>query len=432
MSNRSVLRIQKELLDIQKDPEHQFHIWYNEENITHVHALIVGPPQTPYCLGYFDFVFNMSDEYPQAPPKVTAMTTALGRTRFNPNIYANGKVCLSILGTWEARKAGEKWSAAHGILSILISIQSLLSDKPYHNEPGQEDEKSVVLIENYNKKIMHETLRVSLCDRMEEYLGWAVPKDSKRDSKPLKRNFCNCRAQSPFIDVSKRMFIMYYDIYMNTVESEKAKVVDGTAFQLARFEMGSNCMDGSYQYTSIKSRLEAIQTALLAESAEWISESPVWLKNETTTASNLRSQFDQIVASKDFDGSILLELEDDNPFCWTVTVIGMPMTQYDGGMFRAQIHFHDDFPEIAPRIRFSCHVFHPQITQDGIPYIRVQKPEDLRQYLEALKRLFWEDPLADPTTHLNPKAAGLYWGDKEARRDYNRSARRCAQRSVEY
>ena len=43
-------------------------------------------------------------------------------------------MCLSILGTWRG-DAGEQWSSAHGISSVLISIQSLLSDKPYHNEP---------------------------------------------------------------------------------------------------------------------------------------------------------------------------------------------------------------------------------------------------------------------------------------------------------
>ncbi|KND02287.1 hypothetical protein, variant [Spizellomyces punctatus DAOM BR117] len=376
----------------------------------------------------------MGEDYPQGPPKVTAMTTGFGRVRFNPNIYSNGKVCLSILGTWEARKAGEKWSAAHGILSVLISIQSLLSDKPFHNEPGHEHETDETVIEEYNQKIKHETLRVSLCDRLEEYLGWTTSNDSNRreGSKSIKRSFCNCQSQSPFIDIVKRMFLMYYDIYLDVVDVESTKVRDGTAFKLARFEFGNNLMDGHYQYSSIRTRLEAIQKALLAETTQWIRESRQWLTSETTTASNLRSQFDQITASREYDGSILLELEEDNPFSWSVTIIGMPMTQFDGGMFRAQIVFHDSFPEVAPRIRFVCEMFHPQVTRDGVPYYRVQRPEDVRQYLDALKKLVSEEPLADPTTHLNPKAAMLYWGTKEQRRDYNRNARRAAQRSAEY
>lgn len=62
------------------------------------------------------------------------MTTSNGTVRFNPNIYKNGKVCLSILGTWN----GPSWSCAHTLSTVLLSIQSLLNDKPFHNEPGFE------------------------------------------------------------------------------------------------------------------------------------------------------------------------------------------------------------------------------------------------------------------------------------------------------
>lgn len=40
-------------------------------------------------------------------------------------------VC-SILGTWE----GPRWTPVHSISSVLLSIQSLMNEKPYHNEPG--------------------------------------------------------------------------------------------------------------------------------------------------------------------------------------------------------------------------------------------------------------------------------------------------------
>ena len=29
--------------------------------------------------------------------------------RFNPNLYADGKVCLSLLGTWHGGDSSEKW-----------------------------------------------------------------------------------------------------------------------------------------------------------------------------------------------------------------------------------------------------------------------------------------------------------------------------------
>ncbi len=47
-----------------------------------------------------EFDVKMPKEYPIKSPQVRAITTNSGRTRFNPNIYNEGKVCLSILGTW--------------------------------------------------------------------------------------------------------------------------------------------------------------------------------------------------------------------------------------------------------------------------------------------------------------------------------------------
>lgn len=36
--------------------------------------------------------------------------------RFNPNLYADGKVCLSLLGTWHGGDATEKWDPQHSNL----------------------------------------------------------------------------------------------------------------------------------------------------------------------------------------------------------------------------------------------------------------------------------------------------------------------------
>ena len=55
--------------------------------------------------------------------------------RFGPNLYACGKVCLSLLGTWE----GPKWNPKKSSLfQVLVSIQSLMlgSEHPFFLEPG--------------------------------------------------------------------------------------------------------------------------------------------------------------------------------------------------------------------------------------------------------------------------------------------------------
>lgn len=111
-------------------------------DIRSVRALVIGPPTSPYEYGFFEFSVKFTSDYPSKPPKVDARTTNGGRCRFNPNIYAAGKVCLSILGTWHGEKPGEEWSSAQGLESILWSIQSLMSNNPYENEPGYENAKT--------------------------------------------------------------------------------------------------------------------------------------------------------------------------------------------------------------------------------------------------------------------------------------------------
>ena len=61
-------------------------------------------------------------------------------TRFNPNLYADGKVCLSLLGTWHGGDSSEKWNATHSnLLQVVVSIQGLiLIPEPIYNEPGYE------------------------------------------------------------------------------------------------------------------------------------------------------------------------------------------------------------------------------------------------------------------------------------------------------
>ena len=48
--------------------------------------------------------------------QVQFRTTGNGSVRFNPNLYQDGKVCLSLLGTWEGAQ-GEQWN--HETSTIL-------------------------------------------------------------------------------------------------------------------------------------------------------------------------------------------------------------------------------------------------------------------------------------------------------------------------
>jgi hypothetical protein len=70
---------------------------------------------------------------------INLQTTGNQTVRFNPNLYHDGKVCLSILNTWHGRPE-ERWNGqTSSFLQVLVSIQSLiLVSEPYFNEPGYE------------------------------------------------------------------------------------------------------------------------------------------------------------------------------------------------------------------------------------------------------------------------------------------------------
>lgn len=62
-----------------------------------------------------------------------------GGLRINPNLYNCGKVCLSLLGTWNGTN-DENWIVGKStMLQVLVSIQALiLNSRPFFNEPGYE------------------------------------------------------------------------------------------------------------------------------------------------------------------------------------------------------------------------------------------------------------------------------------------------------
>lgn len=106
---------------------------YEDDRIDKGFALIEGPENTPYegCLLLFSFQFPY--DYPFSPPRVLFLTTDR-KTRFHPNLYVDGKVCLSILGTY----SGPTWSGTQSLSTVLLSILALLDNNPLTHEPAFE------------------------------------------------------------------------------------------------------------------------------------------------------------------------------------------------------------------------------------------------------------------------------------------------------
>ena len=159
MSNRVHKRIfNVDIKNFTKDnlEENGIYIHFDEVDITNAKILIIGPEDTPYENGYYMFRVKFTDEYPYKPPKVEFLSNS--KVRIHPNLYTNGKVCLSILGTW----AGPSWTSVMDINSVAKSIQSIMCNKAIQNEPGFTDENGdlckiydrIIWFENYRSYII--------------------------------------------------------------------------------------------------------------------------------------------------------------------------------------------------------------------------------------------------------------------------------------
>jgi ubiquitin-conjugating enzyme E2 Z len=168
------LAVRRITLDIKKAMEltDSGLFWYQDEaDITHGWAVVCGIEGTPYDGGAFCFEVRFPDNYPFEPPSFTYLTND-GRTRFNPNLYKGGKVCLSLLNTWQ----GEPWSGVQSLGSILQCIQTaVLTEQPLQNEPAYSKMSIHADMPVYNRMIHHATLETAILGQLTKPPPYLVP-----------------------------------------------------------------------------------------------------------------------------------------------------------------------------------------------------------------------------------------------------------------
>jgi len=153
--NRSIKRIMLDVKDILSSPIDNIY-YIPDDTVSNIgYAMIIGPNNTPYDNGYYFFEFKYPDNYPFSPPTVTFKTYD-GRTRFNPNLYINGYVCLSVLNTWP----GDKWSSCQSIRSILLCLSTLFNENPLYNEPGIYKNHPDII--PYNRIIFYRNIQIAI------------------------------------------------------------------------------------------------------------------------------------------------------------------------------------------------------------------------------------------------------------------------------
>ena len=99
-------------------------------------VLIVGPRNTPYELAPFVMDFHFCADFPKVPPDAFFHSWTGGVGRINPNLYEDGKICLSLLGTWPGDESNESWSPTKSsMLQVIVSLMGLvLVKEPYYSK----------------------------------------------------------------------------------------------------------------------------------------------------------------------------------------------------------------------------------------------------------------------------------------------------------
>mmetsp|Transcript_147519 Transcript_147519/g.473915 ORF Transcript_147519/g.473915 Transcript_147519/m.473915 type:complete len:169 (-) Transcript_147519:129-635(-) len=124
----------------------------------------------------------------------------------------------------------------------------------------------------------------------------------------------------------------------------------------------------------------------------------------------------------------------DDFFNWCAIVLGPPSTPWEGGVWKLDMTFPEEYPKKPPAVKFRTEVFHPNVFPDGqicLDLLRTSwSPSyDVCAILVALQSL-----LADPDTHqtpeggANPAAEGLFVRD---RHQYNAKVKALVDKQID-
>eukprot|EP00890_Picochlorum_soloecismus_P001780 jgi/Picsp_1/2602/NSC_00834-R1_protein len=138
--DQASLLLRKQLKELMRNPVDGFSAGLvDDSNLFEWAVTILGPPDTFYEGGFFNAVLKFPKDYPQSPPECKFISEM-----WHPNVFPDGKVCISILHPPgydpmnPQEDAAEKWSPVHTVESIVLSIISMLSS-PNDESPANID-----------------------------------------------------------------------------------------------------------------------------------------------------------------------------------------------------------------------------------------------------------------------------------------------------
>jgi len=138
MSTASAKLLQNQFKKIQQEPVEGIAVELSDDNLHEWKVFIEGPKETFYEGGIFQLAMKFPSDYPMSPPTVTFISDF-----WHPNVYPDGKVCISILhppgvDEMSGELPEERWLPTQTVTTILLSIISLLS-APNTSSPANVD-----------------------------------------------------------------------------------------------------------------------------------------------------------------------------------------------------------------------------------------------------------------------------------------------------
>nr|P25868.1 RecName: Full=Ubiquitin-conjugating enzyme E2 7; AltName: Full=E2 ubiquitin-conjugating enzyme 7; AltName: Full=Ubiquitin carrier protein 7; AltName: Full=Ubiquitin-protein ligase 7 [Triticum aestivum] len=117
----------------------------DDSNVFEWQVTIIGPPETLYDGGYFNAIMSFPQNYPNSPP-----TVRFTSEMWHPNVYPDGRVCISIHPPGDDPNgyelASERWTPVHTVESIVLSIISMLSS------PNDESPANIEAAKDWREK----------------------------------------------------------------------------------------------------------------------------------------------------------------------------------------------------------------------------------------------------------------------------------------
>ena len=130
----ALLRISKELLDLQKNPSTQFSAGPVNDDLFQWRAILFGPPGTPYENGRFHLSISFPSNYPLKPPSLRFITKIYHRC-----IKSDGSICCYL--ECDLLNISPPWSPAITISKVLQAYSSLLADSTLSSHICSSNEK---------------------------------------------------------------------------------------------------------------------------------------------------------------------------------------------------------------------------------------------------------------------------------------------------